>query len=85
MKKGRPSLRQVVKENILQTLEETNLPLNIHSLTKKISEKIGRNLSWNTTRKYLQELVEVDKVEALRVMHSKKKEGFGLTLYKLKK
>jgi len=46
---------------------------------------MGRNVSWNTVQKYLQELVELGKVEAIPTPHSKKEGKEGLTVYMLKR
>ncbi|MEM5790570.1 MAG: hypothetical protein QXP77_00755 [Candidatus Aenigmatarchaeota archaeon] len=45
---------------------------------------MGKSLSWNTVQKYLQELVELGRVEAIPTPHSKR-EGEGLTVYILKR
>jgi len=46
---------------------------------------LNRRLSWNTVQKYLQELVDLGKVEVISTPHSKKDGKEGLTVYMLKK
>lgn len=85
IKRGRPSLRYTVQSFIIKHLQEVDLPVSIDSLRKKISKDMERRLSWNTVQKYLQELVDLGKVEAIPTPHSKKEGKEGLTVYMLKK
>lgn len=84
IKRGRPSLRNIVQQHVIKCLQEIDIPISIEALRKEISKNLGRNLSWNTVQKYLQELVEMGKVDAIPMPHSKK-EGEGLTVYILKR
>jgi len=84
IKRGRPSARSTIQNQIIQCLSEIDTPISIEALRKKISKNFGKGPSWNTVQKYLQELVEIGKVEALSTPHSKK-EGEGLTVYILKR
>jgi hypothetical protein len=45
--------------------------------------KLGRKVSWNTTHKYVQELVEVGKIRRIPLPHSKLEGRTGLTVYEL--
>ena len=85
MKRGRPSLRNQLKPEILKILEEAKVPLTINSIRKKLSQKLNRRISWNTIRKYLLELVEFDQIQVVKTPHSKIENKEGLTLYTLKK
>ncbi|MDI6798445.1 MAG: hypothetical protein QMD12_00365 [Candidatus Aenigmarchaeota archaeon] len=85
MKRGRPSERGAIQTSILEVLSSTQIPLTISSLAKMISQKVGRTVSWNTVRKYLDELVQIGKVQPLRLPHSKIEGKNGLTVYQLKK
>lgn len=85
MKRGRPNTRELIQSNIIEVLSSSQTPLTISALTKKISLKIGRTVSWNTIQKYLNELVKMNKIQSISLPHSKKKEKIGLTVYILKK
>ena len=81
MKRGRPIIRSELQPIINEILEESKLPLNINAITKKIEERTGKRYSWNTVQKYLNELVELGQIEAIKLPHSKKKEKYGLIVY----
>ncbi len=85
MKRGRPSKRYQIQTEILKALSSSNIPLTVAFLTKTISAKLGQDINWNTVRKYVKELVNEDKVQAIELPHSKKEGIKGLTVYILKK
>lgn len=85
MKRGRPSVRGEVRSGLLKILTSSEVPLTVSSLTSHISKDTGKKLSWNTVQKYLQELVESNKVQPISFSHSKIKGKEGLTVYILKK
>jgi hypothetical protein len=85
MKKGRPTKRLEVQKIILEILSEVNVPLNINSISKEIYKRTKNRISWNTIKKYLTELVKLEKVEAITLQHSKKEGETGLTVYVLKR
>lgn len=85
MKRGRPGIRSLIQSNILEILSLSQTPLTISALAKIISPKVGRTVSWNTIQKYLNELIETNKVQPLPLPHSKKEGKVGLTVYILKK
>jgi len=85
MKRGRPAIRNIMYDTILNVLSESQVPLTVSNLAKFSSQKTGRNLSWNTAQKYVQELVEVNRVQPITLPHSKDPGKDGLTVYTLKK
>lgn len=85
MKRGRPSLRRKTSELILKQLETAQTPLTISAISRMVSSEFGSVVSWNTIRKYIRELQEVGKVEAMALPHSKVEGKNGLTVYILKK
>lgn len=85
MKRGRPSKRFEIQNLILESLREVNTPISKNAIRSMISRKIGKQVSWNTVNKYLEELVGIGKVEAIPTPHSKKEGKKGLTVYILKK
>ncbi len=85
MKRGRPSKRFEIQNLILEVLKELKTPVSINAIRSMISKKIGKEISWNTINKYLEELVKIDKVEAIPTPHSKEEGKKGLTVYILKK
>ncbi|MEM7821745.1 MAG: hypothetical protein QXX38_02975 [Candidatus Aenigmatarchaeota archaeon] len=85
MKKGRRSIGEEVKSQILDVLSNTKLPLTTSSIKVLILKKFNRNLSWNTVQKYLNELVKNNQLIVFSLPHSKEKEKKGVTVYILKK
>ena len=85
MKRGRPSVRGEVKTSLLEILSSLEVPRTISFITNQVSENMGKKVSWNTVQKYLQELVESNKVQAIPLLHSKTNGKEGLTVYILKK
>lgn len=85
MKRGRPSIRIIVQETLLNLLKESQVPMTISLLTRLASEKTGRPLSWNTIQKYLIELSAADKIQTISLPHSKDEGKKGLTVYTLKR
>jgi predicted transcriptional regulator len=85
MKRGRRSVREEVKAQILDVLSNTKLPLTTSSIKKLILKKFDKNLSWNTVKKYLDELVKENHLTILDLPHSKKKGKKGILVYILKR
>jgi len=85
MKRGRPSIRNLVQTSIIETLSSSQFPMTISALAKIISGKLERRISWNTVQKYLNELIEINKVQPMPLPHSKIEGKTGLTVYQLKK
>lgn len=85
MKRGRRSMRNQIIPLIIEALKNASTPLNINSIKFYVSARMNRNLSWNTVMKYVKELIELGKVEAVPLPHSKNPNKFGLILYRLKK
>jgi hypothetical protein len=85
MKRGRPSKRYLLYEEIIEYFEENPLPSNVDKIRKYISKKMNKNISWNTVKKYLEELVKLDKLRKIVVPHSKEKGREGIVLYEKKK
>ncbi|MBU5536947.1 MAG: hypothetical protein QW818_02855 [Candidatus Aenigmatarchaeota archaeon] len=85
MKRGRPNLRRIVQKEIIVILEKLSTPTTIAVISKEISKTLNRRISWNTVQKYIQELVESGKVQAIQLPHSKIENKSGLVVYTLKK
>jgi fido (protein-threonine AMPylation protein) len=83
MKRGRPSMRNVVKPLIIEFLSD-GMAKSINSIAMEVSRKLGKRVSWNTIQKYIQELIEADRIQAI-ASYPTKKGGKGLTVYILKK
>lgn len=85
MRRGRPSKRIEISNSILTIFTSSQTPYTIASLAKKLSEGKERPISWNTVQKYLDSLVQQEKVQAIVLPHSKDETKKGLTVYMLKK
>jgi hypothetical protein len=85
MKRGRRSMRQEVYSRVIGTLEQTNAPITIFFISKAISAEMGKKISWNTIQKYVQELVESGRIQAIQLPPSKQSVKSGLIVYALKK
>jgi len=72
---GRTPYRHFFHPLLLSVLD-THIPLNIEAIRRAVSIKIGKDVSWNTVRKYLEELVKegkVEKVQAGKILMYKKR------------
>lgn len=85
MKRGRPDVRQTIQSNLMTVLSSSQTPLTISSLTRFVAKEANRSVSWNTVQKYLDELIQTEKVQAITLPHSKIEDRDGLTVYVLKK
>lgn len=85
MKRGRPNVRQVIQSSLMTILSSAQTPLTVSNLTRFVSKELNKNVSWNTVEKYLRELMEIDKIQAITLPHSKIENKNGLTVYMLKK
>jgi len=85
MKRGRPNKRLKVQTTILESLQQMNAPLTISSMARLVSDRHNEQISWNTVRKYVNEMIATNKIEAVRLPHSKEEGKDGLTVYMLKR
>lgn len=72
---GRRPYRQVFYSLLLSVLDG-EIPQNIEAIRRHVSAKVGKEISWNTVKKYVDELVEmgkVEKIQAGKIMMYKKK------------
>lgn len=85
MRRGRPSKRIEISNSILNVFTSSQTPFTIAALAKQLSEGKEKPISWNTVQKYLDLLVQQEKVQAIVLPHSKDETKKGLTVYTLKK
>jgi hypothetical protein len=85
LKRGRPNIRDAIQSNLVTLLSNSQTPLTTSSLTRFVSKEVNKSVSWNTVQKYLDELIETQKVQAIELPHSKIENRAGLTVYVLKK
>jgi len=85
MKRGRPNLRNAAKTAILQSLEKSQVPMTTSTIRSTVAKEVNQNISWNTIQKYLNELIQTNKINAITLPHSKIPNKTGLTVYSLKK
>lgn len=85
MRRGRPNIRRIVQSEIIIILTELKTPVATSVISKEVSKTLNRRISWNTVQKYVQELVEGGKIQAIQLPHSKIETKSGLVLYTLKK
>lgn len=85
MKRGRPSKRGTIRRAVLEILGQADTPLTTSALSRLVSERVGGVVSWNTTQKYVRELVESNVVQPIILPHSKLSGKGGLTVYILKR
>jgi len=72
---GRTPYRHFFRSLLLNILD-SHIPLNVEAIRRAVSIKLGKDVSWNTVRKYLEELVKegkVEKVQAGKILMYKKK------------
>ena len=85
IKRGRPNIRKMIHSNLLEILDSSETPLTTSSLTKIVSREVNRTISWNTVQKYVDELIEQEKINSVTLPHSKIDDRQGLTMYSIKK
>lgn len=85
MKRGRPPMRHDIHKEVIRILSDGDTPKTTSVLTKELSQVLNKRLSWNTVDKYVQELVQVGRVQPIELPHSKDDQKSGLTVYTLKK
>ena len=85
MKRGRPNKRSSVHTLVLEMLGASVAPMTVSAMARTVSEKTGQTVSWNTVQKYLQELVETNRVQAMALPHSKDAGKTGLVVYTLRR
>ena len=85
MKRGRANMRHSVQAEIISLLTSLEVPVTISLVSKELSKTINREISWNTVQKYMRELVESGKLQAIQLPHSKQENKDGLVVYTLKK
>lgn len=69
----------------MSVLSSSQTPLTVSSLTRFVSKEVNKSVSWNTVQKYLEELIQTERVQAITLPHSKIENKDGLTVYVLKK
>jgi len=72
---GRIPYRHFFRPLIFSVLD-SHIPLNVEAIRRVISIKIGKDVSWNTVKKYLEELVKegkVEKIQAGKILMYKKR------------
>jgi len=72
---GRTPYRHFFHPLLLNVLDP-HIPLNIEAIRRAVSIKLGKDVSWNTVKKYLEELVKegkVEKVHAGKILMYKRK------------
>jgi len=85
MKRGRPNVRETIQLNLMNALMGSQTPMTTSTLTRVISKEVNKQVSWNTVQKYLDELIQTEKIQAIELPHSKIEDRMGLTVYVLKK
>jgi len=85
MKRGRPNIRSHIQPKILEILSKSNFPMNVSTICDYLSSEMKKPVNWNTVKKYLDELVKLDKVQAIPLPHSKEENKTGLIVYSIKK
>jgi hypothetical protein len=59
--------------------------MNVSTICDYLSSEMKKPVNWNTVKKYLDELVKLDKVQAIPLPHSKEENKTGLIVYSIKK
>jgi hypothetical protein len=62
---GRIPYRHFLTVILLNTLDPT-IPLNVEAIKRAVSIKVGKEVSWNTVKKYLEELANEGKIEKIK-------------------
>lgn len=54
-------------ELAIETVLDKTVPRNVEDIKRLVSQKLGREVSWNTVKKYLESLRDSEKVIEIRV------------------
>ena len=84
MKRGRPNIRNIIISELIEILKNSRTPLTTSNITTSISKKLNKKISWNTIQKYINELLNQEKINYIILPHSKNINRNGLTVYSLK-
>jgi len=85
MKRGRPNIRNRIKPIIVEIISSNKLPTSVNNLKNGIEKELKKEISWNTVKKYLDELVKTDVIQPIILPHSKIEKKEGLTVYTIKR
>jgi hypothetical protein len=85
MKRGRPNVRSKIKPMIVEIISNNRVPTSVNTIKKGIEKSLGKEVSWNTVKKYLDELVKTDVIQPITLPHSKIEKKEGLTVYTIKR
>jgi len=85
MKRGRPNIRNKIKPIIVEIISSNKLPTSVNNLKNGIEKELKKEISWNTVKKYLDELVKTDVIQPIILPHSKIEKKEGLTVYTIKR
>jgi len=85
MKRGRPNVRNRIKPLIVEIISSNRLPISVNNLKKGIENELKKEISWNTVKKYLDELVKIDVIQPIILPHSKVDKKEGMVVYTIKR
>ena len=68
--------KQVIIELAIKTVLDASVQMNVETIRKRVSDKLGKNVSWNTVKKYLITLKNNQVVE--------EKHSGAMVLYRLR-
>jgi hypothetical protein len=85
MRRGRPNVRNRIKPMIVEIITNNRVPTSVNTIKKNIERGLGKEVSWNTVKKYLDELVTADVIHPTTLPHSKIEKKDGLTVYSIKR
>ena len=78
------NIEQEVKENIILILSEQKNALTTDSIRRRISKNIGREVSWNTVKKYLDHMVLNQRIAMRFLPNTKDMTKPGVRIYSTK-
>lgn len=81
---GRKPIRLPVQTAVIEILSNTDFPLSCNVLKKEIRKRSGKNIHFDTVKKYLDELVRKNMIFRKELPPAKKEHMKGTVLYSKK-
>ncbi len=81
---GRKPLKVMVESAILEVMDQFDFPMNCNLIRKEVGKKLGRDIHFDTVKKYVVDLASKNMIFKKTLPPAKKEHKRGVTLYSKK-
>ena len=81
---GRKPLKILVESVILEVMDQVDFPVSCNILKREVSKKLGKNIHFDTVKKYVEDLAKKNMIFKKQLPPAKKEHKKGVTLYSKK-